>query len=206
MGGRPLRSVKDLAEQWSLLTPGIAAIGIYSLVYLESRYIGAFVVVLLMGIACAVRLPDSQESRRIMTCVTTAMVLVILSTVIASSVLAASLALRDRIRQDSLSQRYWQVANSLNRIGLQSGDRVAVIGSLEPAMHSARLGRFQIVAHLPDTNNFWASDALVKSQVINAFANTGAKVIVAAFQPSYASTRGWQRIGNTGLMVHVLRD
>lgn len=53
-------------------------------------------------------------------------------------------------------------------------------------------------------NNFWAADDSVKSQVINAFVRTGAKVIVASNVPSLASTRGWKRIGNTDYYAYIL--
>ena len=69
----------------------------------------------------------------------------------------------------------------------------------------ARLARVQIVAEIysPQVADFWAADHSIKSQVINAFATTGAKVIVAQNVPSLASTRDWQRIGNTSYHAYM---
>ena len=76
MGRRGWLCVKDITEQWRLLVPSIAALGMYALVHVELRYIGPFLVLLWMGVAFAVRLPDSPESKRLITRVIIAMLAV----------------------------------------------------------------------------------------------------------------------------------
>jgi hypothetical protein len=113
----------------------------------------------------------------------------------------------------------WQVAEGLKRMGVQPGDKVAVLNtSIGPPgylgnirssdnMRWARLARLQIVAEVysrEDKNNFWKVDDAAKQQVIGAFAQAGAKMIVDDEVPDWAAAEGWQRIGNTDHYVHFL--
>jgi hypothetical protein len=99
----------------------------------------------------------------------------------------------------------YQVAEGLKRLGVQPGDKVASLGTSFSA-YWARLARVQIIAEIKsgDVPTFWAADSLVKSQIIETFDATGAKVIVAENVPSPVYARGWQRIGNTGYFAYIL--
>ena len=99
----------------------------------------------------------------------------------------------------------WQIADGLLRLGVQPGDKVAFIGS-SLDFYWARLLRLHTVAEIgqQDLGYFWAADPSVKSQVINAFAGTGAKVIVTRDIPNHSSTDGWQKIGDTDHYAHLL--
>jgi hypothetical protein len=69
----------------------------------------------------------------------------------------------------------------------------------------ARLARVQIVAEMLgwQADDFWLGDSALQSDVLQAFANTGAEAIVAENVPSYASLTGWHRIGNTSYYVYI---
>ena len=54
-------------------------------------------------------------------------------------------------------------------------------------------------------HGFWAANSITKSKIINAFAKTGAKVIVTNGIPNYASTTGWQMIGSTDRYAYFLQ-
>ena len=204
MGGRRWLCVKDIWENWSLLIPAISALGMYSLVHVELRYIGAFVVLLWMGVFSGLRLPDSRESRRLTACVSIALLLVMMIPISTSTAEKAYAAARDLMRkQDAHAQ--WQAADGLNRMGVQPGDSVAFMGDpFDP--YWARLARVRIVAEIPEgeVDDFWAADQMVKSQVIKTFAGAGAKAIVTTNVPDSASTSGWERIGNTDYYAYIL--
>ena len=204
MGGRRWLCVKDIWENWSLLIPAISALGMYSLVHVELRYVGPFVVLLWMGVFSGLRLPDSRESRRLTACVSIALLLVMIILISTSTAEKAYAAARDLVRkQDAHVQ--WQAADGLNRMGVQPGDSVAFMGDpFDP--YWARLARVRIVAEIPegDVDDFWAADQMVKSEVIKTFAGAGAKAIVTTKVPDSASTSGWERIGNTDYYAYIL--
>ncbi|MCA1607561.1 MAG: hypothetical protein LC775_19325, partial [Acidobacteria bacterium] len=134
-----------------------------------------------------------------------------------SSARAAYVTMRGVIKESPYMN--WQVAEGLKRMGAQPGDKVAVLNtSIGPPgylgnirssdnMRWARLARLQIVAEVysrEDKNNFWKVDNAAKQQVIDAFAQAGAKMIVDDEVPDWAAAEGWQRTGNTDHYVHFL--
>ncbi|MGH7380694.1 MAG: hypothetical protein ACREKR_00495 [Candidatus Methylomirabilales bacterium] len=210
MGRRRWGCVQDIAAHWSLLIPAIAALGMYSLVHVEPRYVAAFVVLFWAGLFSGVALPESPDSSRLVAWVTIAMVTTMMIAIGGITVRKAYSAYRDLMEgEDASAHVHWQVADGLNRLGVQPGDRVAVIGWGSWMSPWARLARVQIVAEIPhagrfqEGDKFWTADHSVKSEVINTLARTGAKVIVAQV-PSSASTSGWQRIEHTEYYAHIL--
>jgi 4-amino-4-deoxy-L-arabinose transferase-like glycosyltransferase len=213
IGRRRWMAIKDIAQYWVLLVPGFVALAMYSLVHAVPRYVGPFVMLLWVGVFCGVRLPDSHESRRLVACVIVAISLVTLIKTAAPTVRVVYNSGRDLIRwQDSSVNLHWQVADGLSQMGIQAGDHVALIG-LGSREYWARLARVRIVAEIPESHDgepeyqeahkFWAADDFVKSQIIQTFARTGAKVIVAR-EPRNAHTTGWQSIPNTNYYAYIL--
>lgn len=94
-------------------------------------------------------------------------------------------------------------------MGVQTGDKIAIInfsGFWIPRVYWARLARVQIVAELPNraSTDFVAADQLLRAQVMNVFARTGSKVVVANNPPAHFDTSGWQKIGATDYYVFAL--
>jgi len=179
----------------------------YALVYVEPRYVSAFVVLLWLGAFSGVRLPEGHESRRLMACTTMAMMVIMILAISVATASEAYATARHLIqRRDTVAHVHWQIAEGLKQMGVQAGDQVAIIGSAQVASPWARLARVRIVAETPiaDQEKFWAAADPVKSQVIESFASTGVKVIVAAKAASDVSPAGWQRIGNTGYYAYLL--
>jgi hypothetical protein len=73
---------------------------------------------------------------------------------------------------------------------VEQGDKVAVIGYGFGSFW-ARLARVQIVAEMLgwQADDFWLGDPALQSEVVQAFAGTGARAIVAEKVPSYATLR-----------------
>ena len=74
-----------------------------------------------------------------------------------------------------------------------------------PEAYWARLARVRIVAEIPEwgVENFWAADPDIKQRVLETFARTGAKVIIAERVPASPSTSAWQRIAQTDYYVRL---
>ena len=198
--------VKTLAAYGSLLIPAIAGLGMYSLILVISRFIGGFLVLLWVGIAAAVRMPDTQESRKLMDCVTILLLAMMTIRMAAFSAGAIYSTAHDlATRENSSTNVDWQITDALRRLGVRAGDKVASVGdSTDP--YWARLLRVQIVAEIANGNEFyfWMTNPSVKAQVTRALAGTGAKVIVTRNIPHYFSKDGWQKIGDTDHYVYLL--
>jgi hypothetical protein len=171
----------------------------YWLVDVQTRYVGAFVVLLWLGVFSGVRLRDSQESRRLAASVSVAILVIVIIEIGASS--AQVLA------RGVLPDVQWEIAESLNRMGVRPGDKVGLIRSSSgPAVYWARLAKVQIVAEIParEANSFWSASDLVRSQVIKTFARTGANFIIAEAVPSWVGNIGCQRIEKTNYCAYIL--
>ncbi|HEY6122096.1 MAG TPA: hypothetical protein VIV66_19215 [Pyrinomonadaceae bacterium] len=202
---------------WNILLPAIAALTLYSLVLVETRYIGGFVVLLWLGLFSSVRLGNDDGSRKLRSAVIIALVASSMIVIIAKSMAPAYATLRDVVRKnDILPSPHWAVADGLSKMGLQAGDPIGSIGySFGGIENSARLTRLRIVAEITvgpyfnptgDVDKFWHSDPEVQRRVIEVFAKTGAKAIVAnQLPPGLSDPPGWKRVGETDAYVYFLR-
>jgi len=204
--------VKDVAASWLLLVPALAAFAMYMQVYVETRFIGAFVVLLFTGLYSIVRVLESEGSHRLVRCVMIIIMVMFILAVGPSSARMAYAAVRDGIRgEQAAAHEQWQVAEELRQMGVRPGDKVASVkySNIVNAKW-ARLARVQIVAEMysdayrTDDGDFWLADKVVRDQIIQSFAKAGANIIVAKDVPDRASTEGWQRIGNTDYYVYFL--
>ena len=200
----------DVLRDWGLVILALLVLGAYGLVYVEGRYVGVFVVLLWSDLLAGVRLPDSQTSRKWVSCVSLAMVLFMLAEIVSFNLEGAGALARrsDAIQQakgkDSAS---WpgEVAEELQKVGIRPGDKVAIIGDAFVAFW-ARLARVQIVAEMFgwEADPFWLGDSETQQSVIRAFTSSGARAIVADSVPDRTSLAGWRRLGSTGHFVYLL--
>jgi hypothetical protein len=196
-----------IATYWLLLVPSLIGVGLYLLINVEPRYLAPFVPVIALSLFGGVRTSQTIEARRLLSGITFAVIIFFIVSIAPLTVRAGYSALRELSPGRAASRDVqWQVAAGLRQIGLQPGERIAVIG--KPMFDAwPRLARTRVVAELPETagnaERFWSADENIKQQVLNAFASTGARVIVADSVPQSArkmlggTSSCWQRIGNT---------
>lgn len=207
--GRKRLLVRDIGAYWFLLAPSLIAVGLYLMINIEPRYLGPFVPVLVLSLFAAVRTPETREGRRLLAGLSLAVVLVFIVSVIPLTARASYSAIRDLAPGHAASRDVqWQVADGLQRLGVQPGDPVASIGN---TMYAAwpRLARVRVVAEIPKTNEgdveeFWSSSGERRRQALGALAGTGARVVVADSIPRWARADNWQRIGNTNHYVYFM--
>jgi len=212
MSGRGRLVIKDVTATWFLLVPAFAGFAIYMQVYLETRFVGSFLTLLVIGLFASVRLPDTPESRRLVACVMIIIVAMFGLAVGPSNARAAYTSVREISRgRDAAPNEYWQVAEELKRMGLQPGDKVASLSySNNDNVYWSRLAKVQIVAEIfsgayrKDEDDFWTANEVVRARIMETFAKAGANIIVANSAPSWAAAEGWRRIGNTDHYVFFL--
>jgi len=192
---------RGLLQHWPLLLPAAAALGLYGLLFVESRYVAPFFVLIWMSLFAGLRFTPSDTSRVIQRCLTLATVLMLSAGIawIAGRTLFRALAPEPFVD--------WEVAENLHEMGMRPGDHVAYIGDGLNA-YWAHLGGVRIVAEAPlgAASQFWASPPSIQSEVLADFAKSDAKLVVAASEPPRGSENGWQRIGQTDYFVHDLGD
>jgi hypothetical protein len=196
VGGIETRAA--IMKMWPLFAICLAAMGLYSLVHTEPRFVGAYLVVFWMAILAGVRLP-SRDMRKMAVYMAWAIVITVLLSVAdgtARAVIAGGpYSARDQI----------VVADNLQRMGLRHGDQVAVLGDGNWS-YWARLGKFKIVSTImsPDIPTFWDEDAQHREDIYRLFATTGARAIVTNKPPNTSSGEGWQQIGTSAYYVRWL--
>lgn len=201
---------------WQLVIPSLAALSMYALIHVETRYIGAYIVLVWLALLSSVRFGPDDGSRRLKTAGVLALVIASMTVVVAKQLIPAVSTLPDVFRhEDGSASRYWLVANGLEQMGVKPGDQIAFIGTgFGSGSFWGRLAKVQIIAEITagsdmavrdDVEEFWHSNNEVKRQVIEAFSKTGAKVIVADKIPPGVDYPGWQRIGNSDHYVYFLR-
>ena len=101
-----------------------------------------------------------------------------------------------------------RAALGLKDMGLPAGGKVAVIG-YGLVNHSARLGRFRIVAEAPapgpDVREFWASSPEGRNLAYERLKGTGAQAVIA-WQPSKSALdERWKNISGTDYYVYFFQ-
>ena len=178
---------RRLAGTWPLLAAAAAAIAMFSLVHVEPRFVGGFLVMVLLGSLSIVRLPDDAGRRGLASMIAVSAGALITVRLVVST--AGDLVSRDYGRPHP----QYAIARALEQHGLGAGARVATIG---PGFSSywARLARARIVAEVPagEEGQFWSASAETRREVLDIFRTAGVKAIVATSVPRSDASEGWK--------------
>jgi hypothetical protein len=178
---------------WTIWLPALATFAIYVPVHVETRFLGAAVIVMWTCLFASIGLPQMKYSPRLWRAVFLAVSIVLGVTVLKET--GTDLTRRS-------TNVSWQVASELQQLGLRSGDRVAVLGHGSNSEYWAHLAQVRIVADLPEESisNFWDSGHQTQSAVLDAFAGTGAKFLVTRFALPVAQASAWRSFGSHWLL------
>jgi hypothetical protein len=99
------------------------------------------------------------------------------------------------------------VAQTLRELGIQSGDKVGVIGYAYDSFW-ARLAKVRIVAEMDvaDIEDLWRGNSALEYSILQAFAKAGVSAIVAEYVPEYAQLSGWHQVGNSNYYIYVFTE
>lgn len=196
--GRGTWSLRDIGEQWPVWLTALAGLGMYSVILVQHRYIAVFLAIFWLGLFSGLRLPNTADARR-------AFVGVVIGIVVAMAIPLAGSAFNDLIKiAHRPAHAQWRIAQQLRNMGIQSGDRVARIGGTRAA-DWARLLRASVIAEVPyyATEEFWTAPPQVQKSVLRAFAEAGAKAVVAQ-SSAHLPPADWRRLGNSDYFALLL--
>jgi hypothetical protein len=196
---------------WGLALVALAALGMYSLVYVEGRYIGAFVVILWADLLANLRLPDSARQRKWVTATSATMILFMLLGILAFNLEGAGRLAGPPPAGAATEARAgppaWpgEVALELHSNGVRAGERVAVFGYAFTSFW-ARLARVRVAAEmLPnDAELFWSTDAATRDEILRVLAGNGVRAVVAEYVPATADTTGWRQVGRSNFYLRLI--
>jgi hypothetical protein len=203
MGGRAAgrAALSSLLQQWPLWGPSVAGLAFYAAVWVEMRYVAAFLVILWLSLLAAARIPGGAGSqRRNVLAVVSLIAVVLIPTVICT---ARDLAY-EKLNPDNDSAVQWQDAEAMRRLGIGPGDPVGVIGDgFFNGTRWAHLARVRIIAELPDAVQFWNASPGERARVLAVFEKTGAKAVFTPNAPPWSSRAGWHTLGERNRAAFV---
>ncbi len=199
MAPKPSRCFLRAGNNWPLMIPALAALGLYGLVYTEYRYVAPFVLLLWLAAFSCVSLPASRGSRRFIG-------LAVIAIAVTTLFFTGKAIVYELIDPVINTPIQWQVARDINRLGVKPGDKLVVIAN-EPfgagGAFAARLARAQIIAQVSQPDLFWRAKESTRVQVMDALFRTDAKAILAFGNQPPDSEARWQRLGATSYYLYL---
>jgi hypothetical protein len=172
LGSKPRETFKGIAGYSYLIVISAVAFALYCLTLIQDRYLPPWEFLIWGAVLAGVRLRPRVEplSRGIIALVSFAMIAAMVHLVYGESV---------QVFHSDATPEY-VTAEGLERMGLQPGEKVGAIGYDNDA-YWAYLARFDIVAEIntDETCLFWSEPAEIQAQVLEKFAEAGARVVVA---------------------------
>jgi hypothetical protein len=206
MGGRAASraAASSLLRQWPSLAPPLVGLAFYAAVWVEMRYVAAFLVILWLSLFAAVRVPVGPGWRRRNAVVIAGLVAIALVPTVVRT--ARDLA-HEKLNPDNDSAVQWQNAEAMRRLGIGPGDAVGVIGNgWFNGTRWAHLARVRIIAELPDAGQFWKASPGKRARVLALFEKTGAKAVFTTSAPAWGSRTGWHTLGDRNRAAFVFCD
>ena len=211
--------LSSIMPKFGLTGIALAAFAMYAMVHVQSRYIGAFVVLFWSDILAAIHLPRFQYASKL---ILTASVIMLLTLIInigmfhlegLKAILFKVNAFQGKANISLVNDRGrapgWpgEVAEELYRLGIKPKDHVAVIGYAFES-YWARLAGVKIVAEMFgwEADPFWLGSPSFQTKVIGTFRSTQANAIVAENVPAYAKLDDWQQVNDTNYFVYLLKS
>jgi multisubunit Na+/H+ antiporter MnhB subunit len=157
-------------RRWLLAWP-LAACLIYWLLYVDFRYVGAFLAVFWLAVYTPLVLRVSARAG---------------TAVLACLLVAHAVPAMGRMAWNIVHAQtpdYATVGSALEAAGLHQGDRLAVVGGGLCAYY-ARYTRTRVVAQIQDESAFWRLDASGLHEVAARLASAGVKALVAFDRPA----------------------
>jgi len=196
--------LKEFARLWPVWLPAAGTFMVYALVHVEQRFVGAAVIVMWCCLFAAIRLPASDWSPRLsVACLLAGCAAIGLGL---TTQLTAELSEIAKGQPNTV----WQAAQELKRLGINSGDSVALMGHEgHPKAidyYWAHLAGIRVVAEIPSAgvSIFWTAGSASQQQVFKLLSQTGARALITGTPPPISQRAAWQALGATGYYAMLL--
>jgi 4-amino-4-deoxy-L-arabinose transferase-like glycosyltransferase len=209
--GTVLGYLQAFLRRWVLWFPAAAALGMYAMVRVESRYVAAFVAMLWISLFAGVKLLRKDAVQQFALCAVFAAVLTTGAGILKVAIndFHHSVLLRAPSEQA-------EIAEGLRKLGVLEGQSLATIGIPRDSFYWARLAGVRVVSEIPtaNVNQYWFASSDSQQRVRSLFAKTGAVGIVTDTMPAEVtypgfslpvSLPGWERIGSSSYFLFPLR-
>ena len=180
---------------WLVWLPAYAALGMYALVHVEARFVGGFLLMLLIGVLARVRLSRSSGPPWL----TKLAYSIALAPAIA---VLCAVALNISRIASTRSFEQWAVAQALHKIGIPTGSNVGYIGTALDA-YWAHLAQVRIVTEIPDSGraSFVQSTVEQQNEIARKFRQVGVTTVLTKSPDVARSSETWQPIPETRYFV-----
>ncbi len=205
LGGASRRTLRALVARWPVLLATFGALTMYVLVYVEERYIGAFVLAVYLCVLSSMRVTQSRAVVVPLACLVLAWAPSRALYGSADRDLYTSTALLRGVWHDENDQ--WNVAQALRAAGVPDGARLAFIGT-GTHVYWARLLHARVVTEVPwrEVMRFWERGPVAQDSLFNRMVATSAATFaVTGMPPARFDIRGWTPLGVQGLLVRPLQ-
>jgi hypothetical protein len=191
LGAREKLSAAVFRNVWWQLAWVLIACAMFALVHVEMRYVAPLFVLLWLNVYHVLM---SRVTRQIAAavCVTVAFTVMapFMDRVAAANAHNVSGLVHPRLPD------YQTAALALRALGLQNGDRLAIVGYAYNCYY-ARCARLQVVAQIPDAHAFWRLSAPELQAVLERLASVGVKAVVATNRPDAFAQSGWKDVSES---------
>jgi hypothetical protein len=196
LSGSIRASIADALRWWVVWVPALAAIGLYSLVVIEPRYVAAqFCLVWIVSFSGI--LSEKQNLSFNLLSRSVCALALLTCTVVGYRIWDTG-NIRRLAENGIGTPKCEEIAAALADLGLKPGDKIALISDwLFPSRQGAyiaRLDRLHIIGEVrPET--FWTADAKARSNVMSELFSKGATAVLI-YKPEHVEAE-WQRVGST---------
>ena len=179
------RAVLGLRPNAVLVVPALAALAMYALVLVQSRYVAPFAVLLVLGLVPPSSVDELSRRLRIG---------------LATGAVAAVLSVIYQLRTDA---PFWSgsasaranVVSALQARGIGAGTRLGFIGDAYDALWAHQAGvRFSVLLPRAEARRFWDLDAAARERILDQMRARGAAVILAERPAPGVGTEGWESL------------
>jgi hypothetical protein len=176
---------------WLVWTPLVAALFMYALVHVEARFVGGFLLMLLMNFLARARLSSVKPAPWL----PKATHIIVLAPVIAIAWSATQNVWEIAVPK---SFEQWEVAQVLHNTGIPPSSDVGYIGTALDA-YWAHLAQVRVIAEIPDpgVGSFVQARPEKKAEVMRKFREVGVKAVLTRYPGVAQSMQGWQPITGT---------
>jgi hypothetical protein len=186
-----------LGELWPLPAMCIAALSLYMLVHVETRFLGGYVAILWIALFASFRLPSSvvRYGGYLLLAVSAALLITVVD--------GTARAIRDHGPYSALADV--TLSDQIDRMDVHPGDRIAIIGG--DGMYAARLSHLKIIAEIMggDTPQFWRLTPEGRQRVYEQFRQSGASFLLATDPgPAARLDTGWSKVPGASFYLRKL--